>query len=314
MEPEYDKHQETLSMISNQVFNEGNYFEMTELSLKPPDYIIELAKSGQEDSGDPDTKLDLNSKFFRSPEFEQVQLLVAGCSQTFGAGVDNELIWPYLLSKKLNYSYANIAVPGLSVQGIVGSVVSYIQQYGKPKVLAINLPGYGRMALALKPLYNTISDAGRFSKEERKFSPDQVGIAHVNFGYREIEGKDIPLISKRPHVIDEIMPYEVPLHQSMFALSMLIEYCKAADIKLIFTTWHGAMNELIERKISDPRTRIDLSGYCKVPTNLRDSECHLELKSKHEEIWDEGRDHGHHMGVHAHIHVAEAFANKLKEE
>ena len=309
---EYDKDQETLSSISREVFSVNeNYGEITELYLQRISYLEEQIREGRQEECDPNTAYSLNSKFYRSPEFGKVDLLVAGCSQTFGMGVDEEAIWPRLLSEKLGYSYANIAVPGATVQSIVGSVVSYIKEYGAPKVIAINLPGYGRMSIPLKPLYNTQWNV----KPEKlnRYSPDTIGLAHINFGYREMGEKEIPLISKRPHSIDEILPYEVALHQSMFSLSMLIEYCKALGVPLVFSTWHGAMNELMEKKISDPRTKIDLSGYCKIPIALwpeRDL-CHSELEDKYPEIWVEGRDCGHHMGAHAHIHVAEGFAKKI---
>jgi len=298
--------EEDISGLGEDLFrNKATYIPTTELDLYFAKYLAEMSLEDEE--CDP-TSYSLNSNLFRSPEFKKVDLITLGCSQTFGQGIDDLAIWPKLLSDSLGMSYVNLGMPAASVEDMVGSLFVYIRRYGKPKTVAALLPGYARISLPLKYEENSATDA--------KPSPtEKVGYSHLYLGYREVDGnrKDIPLYSKRPHKLDELLSYEVALHQSMFALSVLIEYCKVANIQLVFSSWNHGMNQLLEEKKNNPLTELDLSG-CKTLflEDIAESNCHTERQNDHSDIWHEARDCGHHMGAHAHIHYAELFEELIK--
>ena len=65
-----------------------------------------------------------NKDFFRSPELSKVDLLISGCSQTFGVGMKEDLIWPVLLARESDLSYNNLAFPGASAESIVDNIFS----------------------------------------------------------------------------------------------------------------------------------------------------------------------------------------------
>jgi hypothetical protein len=124
------------------------------------------------------------------------------------------------------------------------------------------------------------------------------------------------------------------------ALAFLIEYCKEADIKLVYGTWHPAADEYIkfaQRAVSSLREKadrytvvpeVDLSGYvdmemfypknikslAKTTDDLKELDCHQDLKSQYGTYFDVGTDTDKHIGVHAHAHVAEKFYGALKSE
>ena len=293
---------ESISQLHDSIYEPHTFKPISEFHLHSSNQVEE-----HKGECDPDTDYGLNSNYFRSPELGLVDLVTLGCSQTFGMGVDDDDIWPHRLAQTLNCSYVNLAMPGSAIETMVSSAFAYIQEYGKPKVIAALLPGYGRMQIPLNNKHFTFRD----NRDKR----DLIFMNNLNFGYREDGGpQDVPLISKRPHVIDELLPYEVALHQSMFALSVLIQYCKDVGIELVFSTWNGAMNDFIEKKKQHHMTKLDLSGYVKVPPvkwQPKHQACHTEL-IKNESIWDVARDCGGHIGVHSHIHYAEAFAEKIE--
>lgn len=292
------------SNISPEIFqfgNEGVYQFFTELGP----YLTGFNEKEYLDSGDK-TYYEVNSLGFRSPEFKHVDLVALGCSQTFGQGVDNSLIWPKLLSDLLGVSYVNLGVPSAGIQTMLSCLMKYVRDYGKPKAVAALLPGFNRINLALRLDQNTITSLASHS----------AGFTYqtINLDVREEHKKNVPVYSKRPHNLEEILSFEVALHQSMFALTTLIEYCRVAEIKLVFSTWNESMAALLAEKINNPSTEVDLSDC--VFAAIKDEHletCHEDEKIKYPDAWEVGIDPGSHMGVHSHIHFAEAFAEKLKD-
>lgn len=301
---------ENMSDLSPELFKyRESYLPITELELFVTGYLKE-EMSEKDKACDAGTVYTLNSEFFRSPEFGQVDLIALGCSQTFGQGVDDHVIWPRLLGESMGVSYVNLGMPSSSVHAMLSSLLVYIRRYGKPKYVAALLPGYRRIAMPLRHEYNSSAATSREQRES-----GVVGYENLNLAYREQDGakKDVPLYSKRPYIMDDILAYEVPLHQSMTALSVMIEYCRVADIKLVFSSWNSGMDELLREKLNNPMTEIDLSGYISMPTNRMLKSCHEEQSALYQDIWDRARDCGHHMGAHEHIHYAELFEESLKK-
>lgn len=293
--------------------NYGLFTEFIEHSLGNPN-TIDVWKQR-----DPDTKITLNSLNFRSPEFGNVDLLVAGCSQTFGVGVDQQHIWPEVLAEMTQLTHANLAVPGNSVQQIVQSIYAYIRDYGKPNVgVLIVLPGLYRVPMPLR----ADSTVGKSI-----VAPDmEVYIQQINLAYAE-EGarktKVIPNYSKKPHNLYELLPYEVAFYHSMMALNSLIQYCKALNVELYISTWEPWTQELfnyIKLTSTTQRINLDLSSFfefenlANFPATLRGVGCHQEEEYSYEgNNWELSRDGTGHMGVHQHLHFAESFLQELEK-
>lgn len=98
-------------------------------------------------------KDELNSAYFRSNEFSKVHnglhMLFAGCSYTWGEGVGFEDTWSKrlynLVSKDYNVDgYYNIGTPGSSISSEILDIFKYIDTYGKPDVIFLNMPDCDR--------------------------------------------------------------------------------------------------------------------------------------------------------------------------
>lgn len=278
----------------------GTYEFLTELWMYSADFT-----HTEDPTCDPDTKYSVNSEFFRSPEFEQVDLITLGCSQTFGQGVDDEVIWPKLLADSLGMSYANLGMPASSVYDMMASLMVYVRKYGKPKAVAALLPGYQRISLPVVYKHHVTNNGPDYGHTQ--------GVAHINLAHRAVNQGEIVKYSKRPHNLEDLITYEMAMQQSMSALAVIIEYCRAAGIKFVFSTWNMGMEELLELKLSHKGTGVDMSGYVPVFSKLEVMEtCHLEEKQRYEDIWVKARDCGNHMGAHEHIHYAKEFERRIK--
>jgi hypothetical protein len=93
---------------------------------------------------------ELNDFNYRSDNFKKEHIgkhiLFAGCSVTFGSGLEIEETWSkkvYNLIKKDNEcsGYFNLAVPGSSIVNQIILLFKYFKNYGNPDIIFLNSPG-----------------------------------------------------------------------------------------------------------------------------------------------------------------------------
>ena len=251
----------------------------------------------------------LNSRGARSVEFfKNPDLLIAGCSQTFGIGVSEEATWGSILAKKLDLNYVNIAHQGASVSSIVSNIFAYIREYGKPKNIVMLLPDLYR--------FTTVSVKGiatRDGHEIRNFVVEDINIDGSQ------PNSEKPKYSKREHIWEDIIPKELPMHVSMNQLHILVQYCKDASINLTWGTWVRSLDDFF---VNLQNSSHNVGGLYDdfVPLHVNASDifgiyatkfCHLDVKEAYPQSFDQGLDRlpGRmgHIGVHRHTHVAEEF-------
>lgn len=125
--------------------------------------VLDTRKSNVMD----DVLITRNSFGYRSDEFldkhDGTHILFAGCSQTFGTGLNLEEMWSYKLYNKIANDrklsgYFNLSWPGASLRSIILSIIQYINQFGKPDILFINIPDIARH-YAYDPKENKIRSA-----------------------------------------------------------------------------------------------------------------------------------------------------------
>jgi hypothetical protein len=97
----------------------------------------------------------INNEGFRCDDFDKnlkTELLFAGCSETFGMGGPLEDCWAYMLNNELSLkNYFNLGQPGLGYQAIIYNILSYIKEYGPPKVLFVLFPNIEREIIHYYP-------------------------------------------------------------------------------------------------------------------------------------------------------------------
>lgn len=245
--------------------------------------------------------------FFNTPE-----LLVAGCSQTFGVGAPLEGTWASFLAKDLGVDYVNTALPGGSTQTIVTNIFAYIRKYGKPKNIALLLPEVFRITLvSAQGLIH-----GRYAGKPR-------GIRYEDFSFRDdISNAGRPKYSKLPHEWEDIIPSQAPVAQSLSALTTLIQYCRDTGINLVWSTWDIDSMALYSALAESEYNEAGFyGGYTRMLFDeVSDDkvECHKDLYEKHGELfhyaWDKAKNYGGHLSVHRHRHVADSFLARLKKE
>lgn len=99
-----------------------------------------------------------NSDGFRGDNFKQlngINILAAGCSNTFGVGLPEEMNWPNLLNDVFfNKNIYNIGYMGFTTEIIIHNIFVFLNKYGVPNYLFLNLPPINRTLF-----YNDDSDS-----------------------------------------------------------------------------------------------------------------------------------------------------------
>lgn len=286
----------------------------------------------------------LNSSGFRSPEFVPgVDLLVAGCSFTYGMGVPENGIWGPIVANRLGVSYNNISQNAASIPWIVKQLFGYFNEYGNPKTLLCLFPTLTRTFFPSNSEI-LVSDDGYVEDSTKNLSGDKsiynTELSHI------LPPSQRPKYSKAPHNLEDVISLDFIIQIAISNIRMLEQYCRSSNIEFYWGTWSDAFASTME----EPENLLnlyDFSNYvsmdytlwkpkpdqmapdvfyndkiekrnCQLNHNKTNCDCHV---SCHQEYLDQYPDSFYrgtdvldkhpHFGVHRHIHFAEAFMKAM---
>ena len=125
-----------------------------------------------------DVVYDLFDRVYRCRPFEEyktVDLLVLGCSHTFGVGLPHEHTWHHQLADKLNIAHENIcnlSVPSMGPNFVRNMLIAYMQsEMPRPKRIAILWPNMYRIEIEHKvgELVNNLCVFGDYDLTQKVF-------------------------------------------------------------------------------------------------------------------------------------------------
>lgn len=261
---------------------------------------------------DPGTEYYMNRFGFRGKEYSSDdKIIAAGCSHTAGTGLRYDLIWHQQLSKKLNIpEIPNIGLSGGSIMYIVENLFRYFYEFGNPEYILFFAPDLYRFRTTYNPKHN-IKDKEETTGPDIYFMGD-AWVDPTTYSNR-------PSLIKTPHKTGELFPIEYVLWINMQYLKMLITYCRSSNIKLIWTTWHMPLAELINHLKNNSTSLyndffyIDFKQYENI--DPEDLSCHKDVKSIAPEYFRHALDleisHVPHWGSHLHAHIADEFEKEM---
>lgn len=182
--------------------------------------------------------LRVNNFDFRCDDFTKnhigEHILFSGCSITYGTGLLESEIWSKILYEKILKDkqlsgYFNLGMPGTGTIDIVINIFKYINSFGNPSTIFINLPNVHRAYL--------YDDIGRDDKQTK-------GIKHVIY---------------KDNFLDpfaRVLP--VYTFQYLFMLEM---YCKSNNINLYYFSWSDDYYHTFDLKNFIKTNNDDLCKY-----------------------------------------------------
>lgn len=289
-----------------------------------------------------------NNYGFRGPDFRSgVDIVAAGCSQTYGVGVPEETTWPAFLAEKLGMSYVNISGSGASVEWIVQSLFSYFYEFGNPKIVAVLVPDLFRTEVFVDNVVNTTREVSNIDFAVQGMDEEfKRGILTCRSLELDINWR--AKLGRRPFHIEDTIPVEEAIVRSFKHLAMLEQYCKSSGIILRWTGWSDDVNYFIEdyadrnyfdyaflgeessawkSSYTDEEVEPDYKLYhgtnpectAEVAENncICYGDCHSELEKKYPKVFHYGADKyargigNSHLGVHRHVHLAMDFYKEV---
>lgn len=166
-----------------------------------------------------------NKQSFRSTEFcKNTELIVLGCSHTYGVGVPHNLTWPSFAKDLLGIKHvANLGLPGCSIARQIRFLSTYIRYYGAPKIVLCTFPELGRYE-------------------------------HINENGKLLDGSTIRGMPDNSYTVEQAET------QSITALSALEAMCQAGNIVLRWQMW-GDTDEFYENKLLEHFLHFVPNGY-----------------------------------------------------
>jgi hypothetical protein len=288
-------------------------------------YYPELPKPNPEDGEWLGISYEINEHGFRSPSFDKkADILILGCSQTFGIGIENiENTWPAILSDKLNLPYASLAKSGSSINSQIRRAYAYIKQYGKPKYIYAIFPDFDRL---------------EFPVDQKVLMPDK---RKDRLNYLETIHKknqdEVLKFSSAPHDARDVIP---PSFRNFFSAQYILmfeQYCQEAGINLVWSTWsindQALISKLKELDNSAYTSFIELDEYrwtrnqefkieeyrnFSFQNNTEVIHCHKNfehLRDFHIALDAQAGLQRAHSGVHHHLHWAEImYSHAIKNK
>jgi hypothetical protein len=272
--------------------------------------------------------LDLDGEYrhnffgYRSPEFHKnTQAIFAGDSFTYGVGLPENGIWSSIINQKFNFDSVNMGFPGASVTGIVGNLMHYFKVYGNPEYLFCMFPDFSRMQVFLNKEIMVSSSNTKID------GITEIQMAHLsNYNNR-------PKYSKKPFLIEDVLPNEIPHYYSLKQIQMLEQYCDAAGIKFLWSMFeepdHSSIVKLKNNEFGyyshfidteQQRWSKDLNSN-DVFSSIGEQEVAIKChKTERETFGDRffiagdvelGRERAH-FGIHRHIHAADFFIKEIE--
>lgn len=293
-----------------------------------------------------DKKISMNKNGFRSPDpVYSPDFLFAGCSVTYGWGLDLEDLWHEKLIKDLGGSYSSVAMHGDSITAQVLKIFAYIKEYGNPKNIVALFPDFDRFLtynnnkMMATAQFNRAYDKDTY-EWAKKGGNDIRTQEYLNFMSKNSATID-PNQSesdyfKRPLVADEVITQEISHMYSAQFINMLSQYCEVANIKFIWSTWDAEAERIIKKIKNDQffKEYISVDANNWLANNEKEIDrvfnesmhdgdygkseiiCHQEYSNSDTFNLASDRSLGMehaHFGSHRHIHYYEAFREKIVE-
>lgn len=270
-----------------------------------------------------------NNYGFRDEDFtECADVLIAGCSQTWGVMLPEQYRFSSVIAEKISSKVHNIAFPGNSVDSTIRLVFSYIKEFGNPKYIYLMLPPFERFEFS--------PDIERFSLEYIKNfkSRKETLISPLLIGTYNATGDKV---SKAPYSAENIVNLQSIHFWQAQNILMLEQYCKVANIKFAWSTWStfcGMPDTIIGLK----KRGLGYESYLDIPfrkwkydhiadfDDLKTNEnCHSDLKLKAEDVFHAAKDSlrfsrldgegfDAHWGAHRNAHIAEEVLQYMQKE
>lgn len=255
----------------------------------------------QEDTVEP-IPYSLNSHGYRSSEFNKDNdILILGCSQTYGKGMHNEFTWPEIFCNSIDKTYSRVAFPGDSIGGQVYKAFKYFEEIGNPKIVLGLFPLYRLEYVSVPEKFIAVLRSG--NKQYEQMMP---GIAYFEDQY-------FLKMSKAPHDPEHIVPKEFAIFYNFIFIKMLEQYCESNNIKLIWSIYDNEeISNGIEEEYKISKNYLNTSDMFKNMRCQSNNLKHCSREFVNHKLYDLAADSGH-WGIHMHRHFAEKFIEKYKE-
>lgn len=111
-------------------------------------------------------------------EINSPDAIAVGCSTTFGIGMDDERIWPTLVSKEIGMSIRNFGIPGGSFESIHRVLTVWLEEL-KPKYVFLAYPASIARRSFISPINHIKEVSPRWEYYEHMWNDREIWISNT---------------------------------------------------------------------------------------------------------------------------------------
>lgn len=245
--------------------------------IKYDDEYVYARVMGTQDKDLNDFDYKINRYGFRNQKFTKLNphnynILVAGCSVTYGMALPESYTWPQILKNKIletkkNINIDNVAVCGIDTFQEIRNIYLYIKKYGKPDFIFMCLPPIYRYPILENPQIRVTT------KQDIGWIPDQ------------------ELLEE--YLYENYDKYAMNFFINIITIKNLEQYCNDLEIDLKWISWDNSSQSFY--KMLNFKNLIDYKFESKYANNINN-----------EKYWKRARDNAHFGKMH-HLEFADLF-------
>jgi hypothetical protein len=240
---------------------------------KEDEYLITDNVHGKVLVDGPEILYRINKDGFRSQHFQNFNkdkknILVAGCSVSFGEGILEELTWHQEMLNNIEFDeYYNISSIGASTRLIVKNILTFIRKNGKPEYIFAIFPNFSRDL--------------QFDSNSKEFISCIIN--------------RLLLLAPKEYMTNNIY---IKNYQHEYAVFTYIDYiriledvCEYLNIKLIWSTWDDEAKYIL----NDLKFKYYFNMNCSFAFNGKKPYFKITKNINNLPYWESSKD-GYHPG------------------
>ncbi len=215
------------------------------------------------------THLDFNKNIYEINNFafrdkkdlvpgNPADILTLGCSQTYGVGLPQDYIWPFLLEKETKNTVANLGMSGAGAKTMLDVMMYYIKYIGKPKIVVGLFPDCFR--------YLHVRDKNFYLVTKNNIDmfpePPQLSVTFlktVDHKTGDVYMKD--KFVRFPCEPSFVIPPQESIKQFFSSIHLIETICNLLDIKFYWGTYDANTKDIIKEMFKNERFKLNTLNY-----------------------------------------------------
>lgn len=243
------------------------------------------------------------------------EILALGCSQTYGLGLPQDYIWPFILQEKTKKTVANLGMSGAGAKTMLEVMMYYIKYIGKPKIVIAIFPDCFRyLHVRDKNFYTLSKNNSTIFLNSPELSVTTIKTVDYDTAEPYIKDKFIKL----PCNPEYIIPPQESIKQFFSSVYLMETVCNLLNINFYWGTYYENNHMFLFEMLKNKRFQLNILNYIDNFYSISDEFTsqtykNLYINPLYKDMIDNAADN-QHKGITWHLFVVEKIMEHLNND